>query len=268
MHPVVALIIGLIVFTIIFYILYQLYLKFDAYKNRHPWILKGTKDGKSRMVVVQDPIKNADQLLKRSENELSGLEFTYSMWLFVDDWSYKYGQWKHIMHKGNESSWPLRCPGMWFHPTQNAIRVYCNTFRDISEYVDVTDIPFNKWFHITVAVRQKTLDVYLNGNLIRTKQLSSLPKQNYSDVYLNLNRGFSGFMSQVRYYDYYIHLSEIMDALQLGPENTPCVDSNEVPPYFSYDWWLNSQHDVDVKTSGNVMHENTGDSLTPTCRKA
>jgi len=66
MHPVVALIIGLIVFTIIFYILYQLYLKFDAYKNRHPWILKGTKDGKSRMVVVQDPIKNADQLLKLS----------------------------------------------------------------------------------------------------------------------------------------------------------------------------------------------------------
>ena len=41
--------------------------------------------------------------------------------MFIDDWSYKYGQWKHVMHKGNESSWPLRAPGMWLHPKENIL---------------------------------------------------------------------------------------------------------------------------------------------------
>ena len=63
-----------------------------------------------RMILLQDPSEFGAKTLGRSENEYSGLEFSYSFWMYIDDWSCKYGQWKHVMHKGNTSSWPLRAP--------------------------------------------------------------------------------------------------------------------------------------------------------------
>jgi hypothetical protein len=100
--------------------------------------------------------------------------FTYSMWVFIDDMSYKSGQWKHIMHKGNSTSWPNRAPGIWIHPTENKLRVYTNTYKNIAEFVDVENIPINKWFHLAVAVRQQDLDIYMNGNLLKRKRLEGL----------------------------------------------------------------------------------------------
>ena len=74
--------------------------------------------------------------------------------MHINDWSYKYGQWKHIMHKGNDSSWPLRSPGIWLHPKKNSMRVYMNTFKNIGEFVDIDDLPMGKWFDVVVGVRQ------------------------------------------------------------------------------------------------------------------
>lgn len=250
------------VFVALLFILHQLWTKKSAFDNRRPWILKGTKSGKTEKPIQQDPNVNESVLLKRSENEVGGLEFSYSFWMYIDDWTYRYGQWKHVFHKGNRSSWPLRCPGVWLHPTENAMRIYMNTYRSISEFLDITDIPLNKWFHVVIAVRQKTLDVYLNGNMVRSKQLKGIPKQNYSDFYMNINGGFSGFLSEVRYYDYYIHLSEIMDSIMAGPTTNKCIDSKEVPPYFAYDWWIKSQRDTKTVVSDhNVMANDGGTRL-------
>ena len=42
------------------------------------WILKGTKDAKKRMILLQDPSRMGSKTLGRSENEYSGLEFSYA----------------------------------------------------------------------------------------------------------------------------------------------------------------------------------------------
>ena len=79
------------------------------------------------------------------------------------------------MHKGNDSSWPDRSPGVWLHPKKNAMRVYMNTFKHIAEYTDIEDLP-NKWFHVVIAVRQRNLDVFINGNLVKRHNLEGIPK--------------------------------------------------------------------------------------------
>ena len=160
---------------------------------------------------------------------------------FVDDWAYNRGEWKHVLHKGNDTSYPLRSPGVWFHPDKNVMRVYTNTFSQIMEHVDVENLPHNKWFHVAICVQQKNLDVFINGNLAKRKVLEGLPRQNYGDIYLNSFKGFSGFMSNVRYYQYYIGFNELESLIQMGPSMMPCVDSGETPPYFSANWWANSK---------------------------
>lgn len=230
----------LIVVMLLVNISKRMYQGYKKYSEGSPWILKGTKDGKKRMILLQDPSRLGSKQLGRSENEFSGLEFSYTFWIFIDDWSYKYGQWKHILHKGNASSWPMRAPGIWLHPKKNALRVYMNTFKNIGEHADVGNLPLNKWFNVTVAVRQRFLDIFINGNLAKRHTLSSIPKQNFGDLYINAFRGFGGYLSNIRYYDYYVTYSEIDSALSSGPSSMPCIDSKETPPYFTPNWWANA----------------------------
>ena len=155
--------------------------------------------------------------------------------------SYKHGQWKNVFHKGNENSWPLRAPAVFLHPKKNAMRVYMNTFKNINEFADINDLPLNKWFHVTIGVRQRNLDLFVNGNIVKRHTLEGIPKQNYGDVYINAYRGFGGFLSGIRYFDYYLSYKELDDAVSKGPSTSGCVDSDVTPPYFSPNWWLNSK---------------------------
>ncbi len=215
---------------------------YRSWKQSKVWIFKGTKSAKRGKIVFQDPKRPDSQPIYRSDNEVGGLEFTYSMWVFIDDMSYKSGQWKHIMHKGNSTSWPNRAPGIWIHPTENKLRVYTNTYKNIAEFVDVENIPINKWFHIAVAVRQQDLDIYMNGNLLKRKRLEGLVKQNSGDIYLNSFRGFSGFLSNIQYLNYYISFSELDSILESGPDtNPPSETTDTIPPYNALNYWSNSK---------------------------
>ena len=234
--------VSIVILSIMFlvYLGKKIVTKYKDYKSSKLWILSGTKSAKKRMVILQDPSKHDSLTLKRSKNEEDGLEFSYFFWMHIDDWSYRQGEWKHVMHKGNESGWPLRAPGVWLHPKDNKLRVYMNTFKKIDEFVDVDNIPLNKWFNVAICMKQQILDVYINGNVVKSKKLDGLPKQNYGDLYINAFQGFSGYMSNIRYYDYYMSYSELSSNLGIGPSMMPIADTQQMPPYLTPNWWTNN----------------------------
>ena len=92
--------------------------------------------------------------------------------------------------------------------------------------------------HLTIAVQEKNLDIYINGYLRKRYQLEGIPRQNYGDVYINNFGGYSGFLSNFRYFNYYISPSELEDIINSGPSSAPCVETGELPPYLSSDWWI------------------------------
>tara|TARA_B110000211_G_C14031003_1_gene532131 strand:- start:759 stop:1601 length:843 start_codon:yes stop_codon:yes gene_type:complete len=228
-----------VVVIVLSLVIKYLYKAYCTYSNASPWILKGTKDARKRMIVLQDPAKYGAVTLGRSKNEYGGLEFTYMWWMHIDDWSYRNGDWKHIFHKGNDNASPLQCPGVWLHKTKNVMRVHMNTFEKIDEYMDIENIPLNKWVHCTLSIKQKHMDIYINGNLAKRHNLKGLPKQNHGDLYLNSFKGFGGFLSNVRYFNYHVSFMEIDAHMKLGPSKKPAVDSGERPPYFTPSWWVN-----------------------------
>jgi hypothetical protein len=237
----------LVVFVILaLYAMYKFGLKVlrnvNYYRRGSPFIVKDTKDAKKLKLVEQNPNKEGGINLPRSENETGGVEFSYACWMIIDDYQYKLGQWKHVFHKGSATSFPLRAPGVFLHPNKNAMRIYMNTYKEINEYVDIENIPINKWFSFILILRGQTMEIYINGNLKKALKLSDLPKQNYGNFYVNAFGGYSGSISKLRYHDYALNYSDIDAYQKSGPSmlvEVSTIKDGERPPYLAQNWWTN-----------------------------
>ena len=237
------------------YLLRYIVIKYYNSLDNSPYLVSGTKSGKNTVVIYQDPDSINYIPINRSENE-DGMEFTYSFWILIMDISYRPGQWKHVFHKGGSTSYPNRAPGVWLHPTKNSIRVYMNTFNDPLEYVDVDNIPVKKWVCVQLVLqninshrdepndfidkdRNHVLDIYVNGNVKKSKILDSIPKQNNGNLWVNLFGGFDGYLSKLRYYNKALKYEEIQDIVNQGPSTIITSDTGEMPPYLDNSWWKN-----------------------------
>tara|TARA_Y100000389_G_scaffold205108_1_gene263286 strand:- start:8232 stop:9050 length:819 start_codon:yes stop_codon:yes gene_type:complete len=222
-----------------------------------PYLIKGMIDGKQMMRIPQNPNEAGAIPILRSKDNRNGLVFTWSIWLFVDSLEYKEGAYKHIFHKGGDKTnpneegkaVPTNAPGLYIDRNDNKLIVIMNTFDKIEEEVVIPDFPMNKWMNIIIRVdEQLTLDVYMNGRLARRHQLSSPPRQNYGDVFMGMNGGFSGYSSCLRYFSSAIGTKKIQDIVSAGPctqlMDTGNVASAAKPRYLSLRWFFTGQKDM------------------------
>lgn len=212
-----------------------------------PHLIDGMVDGKQLIVFPQDPSSNGAVTIYRSVNASDGIEFSWSVWIFINSLQYLEGQYKHIFYKGNSNleqnglNFPNNAPGLYLAPNTNALVVMMNTYNVINEEVIVPDIPINKWFNVIIRCKNTTLDVYANGTIIRSVNLIGVPKQNYGDVYVGMNGGFDGNISNLWYYDYALGTSEIQKIINGGPNTTMIGSSgmsDKLANYLSLRWYF------------------------------
>ena len=236
LYLAMKVIIMVVVLLVLYYLGNYLINKYLITSASTPMLLNTTKNAKSALVVSQDPTSINYIPINKSDGQ-DGIQFTYGFWFLIDNFDYKKGEWKHIFHKGNSSSYPNRAPGVWFHPDKNSIRVYMNTMDNILEYADIDNIPVNKWVYMNIILNNKNLDLYINGYIKIRKELTSIPKQNDDDFWVNMYGGFEGYLSNIRYYSYAIDFNEINSNIKAGPSTNNCIDTGEVPPYLDDNWW-------------------------------
>lgn len=215
--------------------------------SKSPYLIKDTINGEHQMVISTNPNVSGSVPIYRSINQTDGIEFSWSCWINITDLQYGYGKYKHIFHKGNDSVSsngivePNNAPGLYIHPTKNALVVIMNTFSTINEEIIISNIPLNKWVNVIISVDGNVLNVYINGNLVKIHQLSDVPKQNYGDVYVAMNGGFSGYISRLRYYDYSLQPGEIKSINYWGPSSSLSITSDLQfinNPYLSLRWYV------------------------------
>lgn len=215
-----------------------------------PYLIDGMVDAKKMIVIPQNPNSNGSIPLIRSDNQEKGIEFTYSVWLFIDDLVYQEGQYRHVFHKGNDNinytnapigmNHPNNAPGLYIAPNTNDLVVVMNTFNDIEEKVTIENIPLNKWVCVQIRVENHQLDTYINGKLAKRLIMNGVPKQNYGDVHVAMNGGFSGYMSELRYFNYGLGTSEIQGIVDNGPNlkmNSQTM-TESMPKYLSLRWFF------------------------------
>jgi hypothetical protein len=237
MMTLLKIVIALLVIIAVFFVARYLLGKYQDSVYSSPYLLEGSKNAKHALVVSQDPANPSYVPMPKSDGQ-DGIQFTYDFWIMIESFEYKTGEWKHVFHKGNASSYPNRAPGVWIHPNTNALRVYMNTQDNILEYVDIANVPIRKWIHMSIVLDDMNLDVYVNGYLKSRKLLTSVPKLNNGDFWCNMFGGFEGYLSNIRYYARAISSTEIAENVRSGPGNSACIDTGQVPPYLDDDWWL------------------------------
>jgi hypothetical protein len=123
------------------------------------------------------------------------------------------------------------------------------------ETIKLYNIPFKRWFHLAIIVRNKEIDVYVNGNLYDTFKLKGVIKQNHNDLFF----GFSGdsvttetlnstVMSDFRYFNYAIPYYRLDNLLRNSKNNlkVPVEKDVEFKPYLNRKYW--TREDTDLNT--------------------
>ena len=241
-----------------------------------PMLIDGMVDAKELIVIEQDPSLKNSITINRSSNANEGIEFTWSVWIFIDELTYNSGRYRCVFYKGNDYAkksnntdeaqglnFPNNAPGLYIAPNSNSLVVIMNTFTVINEEITIDNIPISKWVNVIIRCQNNTLDIYINGTIIKSYHLNGVPKQNYGDVYVAPNGGFSGYISNLRYYNYALGTVEISKLITYGP-NTNMKSSNGInvkkPDYLSLRWFfygMGDSYNPDSSTPAFPLFRNT-----------
>tara|TARA_B110000211_G_scaffold92073_2_gene107308 strand:+ start:16568 stop:17566 length:999 start_codon:yes stop_codon:yes gene_type:complete len=229
-----------VVIIVVIYIVYTSVINYTATMNKEPILISGNKTGS---VPLQIPAKR----IQRSQDGEYGVEFTYSFWLNIN--SISRDRIQHIFHKGfisepkvsTDKTQPvsIQGPGVWLATGKNKLVINMNTFDSVKETCEISNLPMNKWFHTTIVLMNRYVDIYINGRLKKRCKLNGIPKQNYNDLYINMFGGFNGFISKFRYFAHALPYFRIAQMVKDGPAASNCIATGEaVPPYLAEDYWL------------------------------
>ena len=252
-----------IIFALIgFMLLFRLGAIIMAYffmPSSSPYLVKGMISGSEGKVIKQDP-KTEFPVIKFSENADTGIEFTYSVWLnLTGESETDTNKYKNVFNKGSLSTFNgdvpsgSNAPGLYVKTNSdktNSALVIMDTMESDGSInavsgtnyksIEIKNLPNNKWANIMIRVQNRILDVYVNGVLTGRKDLEFIPRQNYSSVNICQNGGFSGKLSNLRYFDTALNVFQINQIVTSGPDISTSKDSVSIDPSGFY-YYLSSQ---------------------------
>lgn len=216
-------------------------------------LIDGMINARHSEIFLQDPNQKDAKPILRSVDQSQGIEFSWSVWIYIENLDEGSNNYKHIFHKGYDKinyadqssglSEPNNGPGLYITPNKNDLLVIMNTFEEIDEKIIIPDIPLNKWINVIVRCKNKTIDVYINGRIAVRHQSNGVPFQNYGDVYVALNGGFPGYISNLWYWNKALNTSHIQSLINSGP-NLSMDDSKNIthssPHYLSLRWFFSN----------------------------
>lgn len=218
-------------------------------------LVSGIADATQSIVISQDPSSQASMPVIRSVNESEGMEFTWSIWVFLKPvTTSSISQLQHIFSKGvfnggsmasgNCSPFSNNAPGLYLKGANTLLVVMDSTTTPACNQtnvpIQIDNMPINKWFNVVIRLTNNDMDVYINGRLTERKTFTDgVPNQNYDDVYICQNGGFNGYIADLKYYNSSIGTSEINSIVSSGPNTSVNMSSlkNNMPPYLSGNWY-------------------------------
>jgi hypothetical protein len=226
-------------------------------------LLNGMADATLPIQITQDPSSTSSMPIIRSSNQILGMEFTWSVWMFIKP-TQQSNATQHVFSKGAGSKMDCTAAGVF---SNNAPGVYLTGVNTLNVLMDtvtqpacsvvtsgasptfkptisIGNMPINKWFNVVIRLTNDTLDVYINGRLTQRTILASVPNQNYDDVFICSGTGYNGYISDLKYFNSAIGTTQINALVSNGP-NTSINSSNlknNIPPYLSIDWYQDNQN--------------------------
>ncbi len=153
-------------------------------------------------------LNDAKKVTKISSEDLeqsNASNFAYSVWFYIDDWSYRYGEPKIVLGRLDADLKPS--PSIVLGAIENNVKIETTVYPSAqsnsgsTHTCNVANVPIQRWVNLIVSLYGRTLDVYIDGKLVRTCVLPGVAKiANNAPVYVTPLGGFSGYTSNIHYY--------------------------------------------------------------------
>lgn len=177
------------------------------------------QNNKFNPILVPAPVNAANQILgKKTFNvplPFQDLGFTYSFWIYIEDWGYKFGHWKNIIANGNETKG--MSPYIGLYPRNNTLHARIATSASPNEGCDIPNIPLQKWVHVVYILNNRNVDIYINNKLERSCALKGIPVINKSPLHICDKGGFFGQIARVQYFSKTITQNKVTQLYYSGP---------------------------------------------------
>ena len=219
-----------IVIIIIIVVLIFMLLK---YIFSDPYTLSSIQDGKTTTSI------NSSSLVT-NRSDIPSSNFSYSVWFYINDWNYRYGEQKIIFGrmgaKSNKQNGSISeisgldpCPAVILGAIENNISVSIGCYPGINQEpstpggntivhtCSIANVPIQKWVNLVVTVYGRTMDIYIDGKLVRTCLLPGVASINKNaNVYLTPAGGFDGLTSRFQYYPNSLNPQEVWNIYSRG----------------------------------------------------
>ena len=150
-------------------------------------------------------------LASNIKNNSNSSNYTYSTWFYVNDWNYRFGEPKVLLGRLDDDN--NASPSIVFDAMENNITISVSCYpqsqttgltsnKSIVHQCNVKNFPLQKWVNLIISLYGRTLDVYIDGKLVRTCVLPGVAKvSTKSDIVVTPNGGFNGWTSNFMYFD-------------------------------------------------------------------
>jgi hypothetical protein len=219
-----------IVITVVVIVLIFMLLR---YIFSDPYTLQNIQSGQTTSTI------SASSLATNGSNTPSS-NFAYSVWFYVNDWNYRYGEPKVIFGRMGASSGSNQgsvpgvsgldpCPAVVLGAIENNISVSLGCYpgadqepttpggNTVVHTCTVANVPIQRWVNLVLSVYGRTMDLYIDGKLVRTCLLPGVASvNNNANTYVTPAGGFNGWTSKLQYYPNSLNPQEVWNIYTQG----------------------------------------------------
>jgi hypothetical protein len=183
----------------------------------NPYTLSSLQSGKTATTI-------AASSLATNSSGVPPTNFAYSVWFYINDWNYRYGEPKVIFGRmgalSDASGGAIQgiggvdpCPTVVLGATQNNLMVALGCYpgadqqptnpqgKTVVHTCGVGNIPIQRWVNLAISVYGRTMDLYIDGKLVRTCLLPGVANiNNNASVYVTPKGGFDGWTSNFQFF--------------------------------------------------------------------
>jgi hypothetical protein len=201
-----------------------------------PYTLQNLQNGKTASTVQASS-------LATNGSSVPSSNFAYSIWFYVNDWNYRYGESKVIFGRMGAMSGSGKgsvkglsgldpCPAVVLGAVENNISISLGCYpgadqepttpggNTVVHTCSVANVPIQKWVNLVLSVYGRSMDVYIDGKLVRTCLLPGVASvNNNAKIFVTPLGGFEGWTSKLQYYPNSLNPQEVWNIYTRGYAN-------------------------------------------------
>lgn len=169
-----------------------------------------------------------NDLVHTLKKNTGAINFTYSIWFFINEWTAT--SVKDILQRGHtetSSATQLWYPKVYLGNKENDICVDISYLDEISSNPNthtcqISNVPLQKWVNLIISVYGRSIDLYIDGKLVRTCVMPNTVYMGDSNpppsdnITITPNGGFEGETAQIMYWGNATNPSEAADIYRKG----------------------------------------------------